>query len=160
DGSLRWSVDVESRAPRPLALLGDGRLEFLVSTPNSHDVSLLDCKGNVVWTRALGSDQTGTLTLDTDGDGKRELLFVDGKGLQVVTSVGEHVPTTAPPQKGFVNRLQEVHALPGMDRVRLIVGAYVERKEQHYWGYTERLECLGALTGREPFFDSVPADPA
>jgi len=145
DGRMRWTQELPAREDDLLDSDGDGRLEILVGNPNEVDVYLLDDLGRVRWKQAWGPTQNGVVALDTDGDGAREILYSDGEGVRICNAAGERLRALETPRNGFVNSLEELQGLPGLERTRVIVGAYVEGAGQQWWCYSQRLEYLGPL---------------
>lgn len=79
---------------------GDGKLEFLIKC--SGRLMLVDRDGRVRWTRE-SSEGWSFLFLDTDGDGRNEIVYVDGVRLCVRDANWNLVLTTPLPGGGPID---------------------------------------------------------
>ncbi len=139
DGSTRWESPTPAASATVSDLDGDGKGEILTREANSDVVVLLDDQGRVRWERNIPSGPAKPLVLlDTDADGKQEILASDGEGVQIYSYEGSPVGSIDIPGGGYIGRLQCASLGTASGKPEVIVGVNVKRgpdKGQWYHRY-------------------------
>jgi hypothetical protein len=133
DGNVIWahpSARDSSRIPAVVATAfgdvdADGSLEFLMTFNATSEVHLLDASGKLLLSQPWGCDSV--LFLDVDGDGEKDIVYIDGEDLWARDGSGEVLARTWPPEGGYVNHLEIVRAVGEPAQDWLLVGHHVKK---------------------------------
>jgi hypothetical protein len=129
-GRLLWSVEAPGRGFARAAwgsIRGDGTLSFLLGSVPSSKVSLLDHSGKVIWSQAWERGMSEILILDTDADGKAEILSIDGKALSVRDGNGKVLRRQPIEGASYVNHLGKARYPDRNGRPSLVVGFNIQK---------------------------------
>ncbi len=105
---------------------GDGKEEFLLFS-SSDKVSMVDHGGRIQWTQSWEKTPKELTVLDTDGDGRREIVYIDGHALCIRDRGGALLVRDVIKGAHYVNALEEIRfPREGKEGPALIVGFNVQ----------------------------------
>jgi hypothetical protein len=107
-------------------LQGDGKQRFLLGSFPSDKVTLLDHSGKVIWSQ-VWETMSETLILDTNADGKAEILSIDGKALSVRDGDGKLLRRQPIEGASYVNHLSRARYPDRNGRLSLAVGFNIRK---------------------------------